>query len=109
MIGHNVTTCKWLHPDATKKKPERGKKPLVADTPPNPPLQSHGLRNMGASTSAQAVMATSLEIVVVAAPSSTTLVSDIQGQTLSHSATPINDISSNSFDFALHNVLDKVS
>lgn len=54
MIGHNVTTCKWLHPDAAKKKPERGKKPLVADPPPNPPLQSRGLRSdVGASTSAQ--------------------------------------------------------
>lgn len=110
VIGHNVATCKWLHPDAATEKPDRVKKPMVAEMNPRPiptwqPHEHHS--DVGASTSTQGVTGTSLAIVDVAAPSSTTTVV-IQGQTISHSATHITDVAANSFSFALHNVSDEI-
>jgi hypothetical protein len=83
---------------------------MAAETNPRPiPIwQPREHRSVvGASTSVQGVTGTSLPIVAVAAPSSTTTVA-IQGQTLSHSATHIIDVAANSFSFALHNVSNKI-
>lgn len=30
-IGHNVTTCRWLHPHEAKEKQDLGKQPVVAE------------------------------------------------------------------------------
>jgi len=49
-IGHNVSTCRWLHPQPPKHKNDRGKQIIVAEAAPPKPsrLQNDG----GASTSA---------------------------------------------------------
>jgi len=49
-IGHNVTTCRWLHPHAAKEKNERGKQPVVAEAALPKQTRQHG--DVGASTSA---------------------------------------------------------
>lgn len=33
-IGQNVTTCRWLHPQAAKEKNDLGKQPIVAEVVP---------------------------------------------------------------------------
>ena len=30
-IGHNVSTCRWIHPQAAKEKNDHGKQPIVAE------------------------------------------------------------------------------
>ena len=49
-IGHNVSTCRWLHPQATKDEIDRGKQPIVAEAAPPKPSRHHN--DVGASTSA---------------------------------------------------------
>jgi len=34
IIGHNITTCKWLHPEAAKEKQDRWKRPVLAEFDP---------------------------------------------------------------------------
>ena len=47
-IGHNVSTCRLLHPQPPKDKNDRGKQSIIADTaPPKPSRQNN---NVGAST-----------------------------------------------------------
>ena len=49
-IGHNVSTCRWLHPQPPKDKNGRGKQIIIAEaTPPKPSRQNN---DVGASTSA---------------------------------------------------------
>jgi len=49
-IGHNVSTCRWIHPQAAKDKNDRGKQLIVGEeAPPKQTRQQHG---GGASTSA---------------------------------------------------------
>lgn len=42
-IGHNVTTCKWLHQETINDAPDRGKNP-VADTIPTGTAQIYQIR-----------------------------------------------------------------
>jgi len=49
-IGHNVSTCQWIHLQAAKEKNDRGKQPIVAEAAaPKPTRQQH---DVGTSTSA---------------------------------------------------------
>ena len=49
-IGHNVSTCRWLHPQPPNDKNDRGKQIIVAKAaPPKPSRQQN---DGGASTSA---------------------------------------------------------
>ena len=49
-ISHNVSTCRWIHPQAAKDKNDRGKQLIVGEeAPPKQTRQQHG---GGASTSA---------------------------------------------------------
>ena len=136
-IGHNVTTCRWLHPQAAKEKNDRGKQPIVAEVAPLPKKSGqHG--DMGASTSASGATwtwvptpitsivtttqrvrtpchsKTQATIPVVssatAATSQIVLVSIITS-TLATSQTDVSmsSLSSNSFSFPLHNVFDIIS
>ena len=54
VIGHNITTWKWLHPEATTKVPDRGKR-LVVDEPSTQTVphrhQWIPIRDTGVSTS----------------------------------------------------------
>jgi hypothetical protein len=49
-IGHNVYTCRWLHPQPPKEKNDRGKQLIIAEAaPPKPSRQNN---DVGAYTSA---------------------------------------------------------
>ena len=42
-IGHNVSTCRWIHPQAAKDNNDRGKQSIVADEAPSKQTrQQHG-------------------------------------------------------------------
>jgi hypothetical protein len=121
-IGHNITTCRWLNPQAAKENVNRGKqpvnKPFVA--PPKAPQHKDG----GASTSAIGGNGSWIPISVnstvttttrttVPAPHTTHTTSipvntPTQSIPVSLSAVPVSDISSNSFSFPLHNVFDRI-
>lgn len=52
-IGHNVSACRWVHPQPPKSKHERGKQFAVAEAVPHKPTrQSYNNNDVGASTSA---------------------------------------------------------
>jgi hypothetical protein len=134
-IGHNVTTCRWLHPQAAKEKNDLGKQPIEVVRLLKQ-SQQHG--DVGASTSANGanwtwVPSPITSIVTttqrVTAPShSTTLATipivssattatnqivlvPIVTSTVATSQTDVSipSLSSNSFSFPLHNVFDRIS
>jgi len=49
-IGHNVSTCRWLHQQVAKEKNGHGKQPVMAEVAP--PKQTQQNNDVGASTSA---------------------------------------------------------
>jgi len=49
-IGHNVSTCRWLHPQPLKDKTDRGKQIVIAEEAPTKPSQQNN--DVAVSTSA---------------------------------------------------------
>jgi len=109
-IGHNITTCRWLHPPAAKDKVDRGKQPAMeaSRAPPTKPG--------GASTSA--IGGSGLWASTAAPTSARTSVPDPQTiqatpvNSVNHSTPfslptgPVLTLTSNSFSFPLQNVFD---
>ena len=51
-IGHDVSTCRWLHPQPPKDKQDRGKQVVVFEaTLPKPTRQNNNNNDVGASSS----------------------------------------------------------
>jgi hypothetical protein len=44
-IGHNISSCRWLHPQPPKDKNDRGKQIVVADSDPKHPIRQKGSKN----------------------------------------------------------------
>jgi len=71
-IGHNVSSCRWLHPQPPKDKNDRGKQIVVAEAAPKfPPRQNKGRNDVGASTSAIGNNGTWVPIPVVSTVTTT--------------------------------------
>lgn len=64
IIEHNVATCKWLHPKASKEN-DRGKKPMDAEPLTQKPPRQHRNNN---NNDISASTFDTLRYVVVAAP-----------------------------------------
>jgi len=134
-IGHNVSTCHWLHPQPPKDKNDRGKQIIIAETaPPKPSRQNN---DVGASTwvpvPVASTVATTQRVPVSATPTSLTSLAlttldistpsptlNVNSQlgsvstvtsTVATSQTDVTmpSLSSNSFSFPLHNVFDRIS
>lgn len=93
VIGHNVTTCKWLHPDATKDV-EHGKK-QVTELNNKPTLHPRGSK--GASSSSMFKY-----VVVETAPVAITIDENAA------QPVPNKDAATSSFSFALQNVSNMI-
>jgi len=120
-IGHNVSTCRWLHPQPPKDKTDRGKQIVIAETTPTKPSRQNNY--VGASTSANgctwtwvpapvASTVTTTQRIPVTATTSTSLAaiplviptSISQFETVtSHTdvSVSVSPLSSNSFSFPL--------
>jgi hypothetical protein len=94
VIGHNVTTCKWLNPEAVKDM-NRGKY-QVTESSKKVTQQHRG--DKGASSSG------TLQYVAVVPPTAATVVT----KNASEIVAPQQDISANTFSFALQNVTDEI-
>jgi len=137
-IGHNVSTCRWLHLQPPKDKNDRGKQIIIPETaPPKPSWQNN---DVGASTSYNgstwtwvpvvSTVATTERVLVSATPTSLALTTldipalsptlnansqlgpiSIVTSTIATSSTDVSipSLSSNSFIFPLHNVFDMIS
>jgi len=71
-IGHNVASCRWLHPQTTKDKIDRGKQIVVAETAPkHPPRQNKTRIDVGASTSTNGSNGIWIPILVVSTVTTT--------------------------------------
>ena len=119
-IGHNITTCRWLNPQASKEKVDRGKQPAKKNVGASPKSRQH----IGGSASTSVLGGTESWIPVnstvttttrttVPAPQITQATSNpipinniTQSIPVSLPAVPVSDISSNSFSLPLHNVFD---
>lgn len=118
-IGHNITTCRWINPQAAKEMVNRGKQPIKEPVvaPPKAPLG-------GASTSAVGEHGSWIPIAVNSTVTTTsrttfqapqtTQAASISVCTLTQSipvslpVVTVSDISSNSFSLPLHNVFDRI-
>jgi hypothetical protein len=114
-IGHNITTCRWLHPQAAKEKVDRGKQPAK-----EAPTTKAG----GASTSASGGISTWIPISVnstvtttertaVPVPQMTQAIpvanfAQAQSIPVSLPLVPVSDFMSSSFSLPLHNVFDRI-
>ena len=124
-IGHNVSTCRWLHPQPPKDKNDRGKQIISVDiATPKPSRQNN---DVGASTSANgsawvpvSTTPTSLALTTldIPAPSPSLNANSQLGPvsivtlTVATSQTDVSmssSLLSNSFSFLLHNVFDRIS
>lgn len=121
-IGHNITTCRWLNPQAAKEKVDRGKQPVIENVGALPKSRQHF--GGGASTSAlggteswipvNSTVTTTTRTTVPA--SQTTQVTSVsnpvnnitQSIPFSLPTIPVSDLSSNSFSLPLHNVFDRI-
>ena len=94
-IGHNVTTCKWLHQETINDAPNRGKKP-VADAIPTgaAPLQKKWVPRRDSTSSTASPLANLPN-------QETEIPADVAD--LVHDS-----IATNSFSFALQNVTDEI-
>ena len=71
-IGHNVLSCRWLHPQPSKDKNDRRKQIVVAETAPkHPPRQNKSNIEVGASTSGNGNNGTWIPISVVSTVTTT--------------------------------------
>jgi hypothetical protein len=112
-IGHNITTCRWVHPQAAKEKVDRGKQPVK---------EVHTTKAGGASTSAAGGIGTWIPTTVnstvttiartsVPVPQTTQAIpatNHTQSIPVSLPAVPVSDFMSNSFSIPLHNVFDRI-
>jgi len=98
VIGHNVSTCKWLHP-ATKVT-DHGKKPMAAELLTKKASPRQYRSDKGTSTSG------TMQYVDVADPSASATIIDTQERSTTQNIAPPKDVSSSSFSFALQNVSD---
>jgi len=111
-IGHNITTCRWLHPPAAKDKVDRGKQPSMEAS--RAPLSKPG----GASTSANGGfglwVSTAPTTARTSAPDPQTI-QPIPDNPVNHSfpvslpTGPILTLTSNSFSFPLQNAFDSIT
>ena len=94
VIGHNVSTCKWLHLEATKVT-DHGKKPMAAEplAKKNPPRQHRSDRGVSNSGT--------MQYVVVAAPSTSATIIYTQEWSTTKNIVPPKDVSSSCFSFSL--------
>jgi len=131
-IGHDVSTCHWLHRQPPKDKNDRGKQ--IVNVEEAPPKSTPQNIDVGASTSANgstwtwvlvASMVTTTQRILVSTTSLASITLDIPTSTTqmdlisivpSAVATSQMDVivsvphlSSNSFSFPLHNVFDRIS
>jgi len=131
-IGHDVSTCRWLHPQPPKDKNDRGKQIVnVEEAPPKPTRYNI---DVGASTSANGstwtwvlvastvtttqripVSTTSLASITLDIPTSTTqmdpvsIVPSAVATSQMDVTVSVPHLSSNSFSFPLHHLLDIIS
>lgn len=71
-IGHNVSSCRWLHPQPPKDKNDRGKQIVVAEAAPIlSTRQNKSSNDVGASTSANGNNGTWVPIPVVSTVTTT--------------------------------------
>jgi len=131
-IGHNVSTCRWLHPQPPKDKNDRGKQ--IVNVKEAPPKATRQNIDVGASTSANGstwtwvpvastvtptqripVSTTSLASITLDIPTSTTQMDPVSIVPLVVATSQMDvtmfvpHLSSNSFSFPLHNVFHKIS
>lgn len=98
VIGHNVSTCKWLHP-ATKVT-HHGKKPMAAEPLTKKPSLRQYRSDRGTSTSG------TMQYVDVADPSALATIIDTPKRSTTKNIALPKDVLSSSFSFALQNVSD---
>ena len=110
MIGHAITTCKWLNPEAAKETLDRGKRAVIEGPLPRniiPRQQWVPRGDAGASTSAQLTVTETARLATPVQP--------VQNFELSiPSVVPTAPISKNSvaanlFSFALQNFSDEIA
>jgi len=138
-IGHNVSSCRWIHPQQQKDKDDRGKQIVVAEKAPSTTTRQH--TDEGASTSANgstwtwvpvpitSTVTTSQRVLVTSAPSPLAppskdiptpiissshigpVVTSTSAVVTSHMTVsmPKMSLSSTSFSFPLHNIFDSIS
>jgi len=135
-IGHNVSTCKWLHPQPLKDKTDRGKQIVIAEAAPTKPSRQNN--DVGTSTSVKgstwtwvpvpvASTVTTTQRIPVTVTDTTTSLAPLDISTsipqlesvpiaTSAVATSQTDVPvsvppllSNTFSFPLHNVFDRIS
>jgi len=135
-IGHNVSTCKWLHPQPLKDMMDRGKQIVIAEATPTKPSRQNN--DVGTSTSVKgstwtwvpvpvASTVTTTQRIPVTTTDTTTSLAPLDISTsipqlesvpiaTSAVATSQTDVPvsvppllSNTFSFPLHNVFDRIS
>ena len=134
-IGHNVSTCRWLHPQPPKDKTERGKQIIIAEAAPTKTSRQNN--DVGTSTSANGstwtwvpvpvasigtttqripvTASTTLASIPLDIPASTSMLESVSLATsavaTSQTDVPVSvpSLLSNSFSFPLHNVFDRIS
>jgi len=122
IIGHNVTTCKWLIPQATKDKVDRGKHPAkeVVVAPPTRhkggDASSSAAGEIGRWIPVNSTVTTTSRVTVPISTQTTQAtfipipsINQIQSTPVSLPLVFVSSISATSFSMPLHNVFDNIS
>jgi len=96
-IGHNITTCRWLHPPAAKDKVDHGEQPVMEA------LRAPPTKPDGASTSAIGGSGPDTQTIQA------TPVKSVNHSTSVSSTEPVLTLTSNSFGFPLQNAFDSIT
>ena len=113
-IGHNITTCRWINPQAAKENIDRGKQSAKENSSAPPKRHQLGGRAStsvlgGAASwipiSSTVTTSTRLTVPVVQTTQATSITQSIP---VPIPAVPVSDILSNSFSLPLHNVFDRI-
>jgi hypothetical protein len=120
-IGHNITTCRWLNPQAAKEKVDHGKQPAKESVVAPPKLNGEGASTLAIGgngswipISVNSTVTTTSRTMVPVPQTTQATSSQIPVNTITQSipvslpVVPVSDIASNSFSFPLHNVFDRI-
>ena len=92
VIRHNVTSCKWIHPEAAKLKLDHGKKPMNTEPHQKYVPKQQLVKDVGTSNSALVSVNKDVENVIKVVSPPIATVSTIQGKEIVHHASPASKV-----------------
>jgi len=111
-IRHNVSSCRWLHPQPPKDKNnhDQGKQIVVAETAPKHSRHNNSSNDVGASSTPTPTSLVSASLALQASfPSPALTLNSQLGPVVTSTVANSHMAMSNTFSFPLHHVFDTIA